>query len=365
MGKKTCEICRAKPSEQECVTVCKGCVKKDNEDNSIVLNEVLAYIGTYHKRATSLQLKLAMCTHFHEDQLENAKKILIQCLEEVDIDIGEYTKSRQDSARRSMKEAIMEDIIQIFKAMDLSMDANAIPTFAAADVSKLPPVGPEEAGNLMSFYEVLNRQQDIILRLERNLNELRDDVTGLQANQLRPTYATRTAHGLQNTWPSPQQSVQQPVRKANEPPQRDNTTAIGSSSQPHGQRPVSNQLAADDGFQTVMPKRPPRPPGEKSKSGSATGSNMLKSGPVQFHVQLTNVNPTLVTDDIKNFIISQDDTIVPEEIKDTSSEGYHTKRFLVTFKMTDYDKIMSEEFWPDKIYFKRWFPPRRPQQLRT
>ena len=77
-------------------------------------------------------------------------------------------------------------------------------------------------------------------------------------------------------------------------------------------------------------------------------------------IQLTNVNPEMSEDDIKRYIEStgKDDRVQPEEVKDTSSPDYYTKRFLITFKTKDFDTVLSDSFWPDRIYYKQWYPAR-------
>ena len=49
------------------------------------------------------------------------------------------------------------------------------------------------------------------------------------------------------------------------------------------------------------------------------------------------------------------------DIKDTSTDGWDTKRFILTFDTEYFEKVMQTEFWPDRIYFKQWFKPRNPR----
>ena len=95
---------------------------------------------------------------------------------------------------------------------------------------------------------------------------------------------------------------------------------------------------------------------ERGVGGTAGVSNRLTAGPETCQVQITNVNPRLGVDDIKDYIRDQDNGVDPHEIKDTSTEGRGTKRFLITLKFADMDKVMTTAFWPNKIYFKKWFP---------
>ena len=44
-----------------------------------------------------------------------------------------------------------------------------------------------------------------------------------------------------------------------------------------------------------------------------------------------------------------------ENIQDASTEGWETKRFILTFKAEDKEKVFKGDFWPQRIYFKQWF----------
>ena len=167
MGKKSCESCKASGlKDNEIVTVCHTCADKCQK--TIVNNEVLAYINTYYNRSPSLQLKIAVSCHFSDADVDTAKREILKAVEEK-IDIAELSKDRVNSQRRSAKEACIEDIIQIFKIMDLHLPADQCPTICAEDVSKLPPVGPEQAGNMLSVFDMLSRQQTHIQRLEESI----------------------------------------------------------------------------------------------------------------------------------------------------------------------------------------------------
>jgi phage anti-repressor protein len=91
------------------------------------------------------------------------------------------------------------------------------------------------------------------------------------------------------------------------------------------------------------------------KSGAAEKTDALCSGPEKFHVQLTNVSPKITEDRIKDYILEQNAEVEPVEIKETTTEGWETKRFLITFDMASFDTIMDDKFWPKGIYYKQWF----------
>ncbi len=93
--------------------------------------------------------------------------------------------------------------------------------------------------------------------------------------------------------------------------------------------------------------------------GTAEDNGTLKADPETFQVQITNVSPSLGHDDIVNYVESKGD-LKPSNIEDIKSDGWNIKRFLLTFEYKHHDVIMAQDFWPRRIYFKRWFRHKQP-----
>ena len=102
---------------------------------------------------------------------------------------------------------------------------------------------------------------------------------------------------------------------------------------------------------------------KKPRIGGTGESNVLKSGPETFQVSINNVNAALDESKIKDYVSGKG--LTAQNIEDTSSAEWNTKRFLLTFGYDDYEAVMCPEFWPKKIYFRRWFPARAKRQQTT
>ena len=96
------------------------------------------------------------------------------------------------------------------------------------------------------------------------------------------------------------------------------------------------------------------------KTGAAEKTGSSFSGPEKIHVQLTNVSPQITEDRIRTYIQDKDTDVQLTAIKDTTTEGWETKRFLLTFGIDCKEKVLDDTFWPQGIYFKQWFV-RNPQ----
>lgn len=94
------------------------------------------------------------------------------------------------------------------------------------------------------------------------------------------------------------------------------------------------------------------------RQGTASASTDLDSGPVRFRMQITNVKPHITAEKIQEYIKSKDASLSDVVVEDRSSEGWDTKRFVLTFDKEAQETVMNPEFWPNGIYFNRWFNPR-------
>ena len=73
-------------------------------------------------------------------------------------------------------------------------------------------------------------------------------------------------------------------------------------------------------------------------------------------MQLTNVHPDMDAESVTEYIKERDPSVTLTNIEDKSSEGWETKRYILTFDAQVFDKVMCPDFWPNKIYYKQWYP---------
>ena len=170
-------------------------------------------------------------------------------------------------------------------------------------------------------------------------------------------------------------TVRSPVMQAsNGPAVRTNQPAGGTSqngpaaSTSHEPTQNAENSRSDNSseFQTVGRnggKRPNKATGSgkpRPKQGKADTHNTLQAGPTKIFVQITNVRQHVTENDLSAYISEKTDGNYSEiSIKDTSSEGWSTKRFVIEFDAEHMNEVLGEDFWPGKIYFKRWFPERK------
>lgn len=308
-----------------------------------VVDHVLVFINTYRHRSSLVQLKLTSLAAFSEDEIVDARNLLVSALKEIGpiADLVNELPKRMNSSTRSAKEATFDDIMNVLSKLD-THDHDIV--FLVEDISKVPPFPPETA-TLMSMAEE-------IANLRREMNEMKHSLTEVRGDVLSQSESIRHQHmeirSIKTAPPSLVAARNDDMQ--HEIPQhahaRNDETELKTTS------PV--QKSPEDGFQTVENKKKLKRRRRNAKAGTSSDSSSdLSSGRETFTVELTNVRPTTTCDSLKKYVMSQNADVDLVNVEDSSSEGFETKRFWLKFNEKDYPVVMKADFWPPRIYFSR------------
>ena len=341
------------------------------------------YVCTYRSKAAQMNIKNVVLDFYDSSDIATARQTLEDSVQHLIPACPVLGIKRTDSVNRTASAIMIDDIFDMLKALD-NVKNKVIPRFMSADATKIPPSGPEAAGSLMAVMETVSSQQRDINQLKESLCALMSDYSkikkDIENNQSTITAVAQSVENLGNT----SVPVASQLKRTSETvtsggcqggPKSIQTEVTPGTS--HDSRvPITSETPAgrsyvravttpdgDDGFQSKV-KRPNKGINKglgkdnmKPKQARVVGtgeSALLRAGPQSFQLQITNVNSDLNEDNIKEYIQSKDVEI--QGIEDKTSEGWQTKRFLITFDYNHYEKVMATEFWPKKIYYKRWFP---------
>ena len=387
--------------------VCIECYTNVN----IVVNRMLTYVNSHRSSSSTMQIKTAILNFFSQDDIAEARQMMIDNIREVIPDFPHLNKKRTDSVNRQASDIMVDDIQDMFKALDNVDDQWLVPRFMCDDVSKLPG-SPEAAGNMMSMYEDISCHERKLLQLQEAMTKVIQDVSRNHADitQLK-TKVPPSVNGnfVQTNGSKGPNTKQNQVRDK----QRLRSVIDDSDNGNQAQNAGVTAEPSDDGDRDADPggsgeqkrtgyanavlsdstsnndvesenrdfhkvgrnnvRRPnkgagnvllgERPAVMKKKDtrtgGTAEDHGVLIAGPDTFQVQITNVSPSLAQEDIVNYVESKGD-LKPSNIEDITSDGWNTKRFLLTFEYKHHDVIMAQDFWPRRIYFKRWFTHKQP-----
>ena len=223
----------------------------------------------------------------------------------------------------------------------------------------------------MAVLEAVAAQQRQMKQMQESMNEMRIDLMRLQSKETATNDDTASIVIVEppaGDKESADAKKVSPLAPKNQHAKKEAAPAPStSSSQSGGNRLYSGAVQREpqaktgsEGFQQQV-KRPNKGTNSangKSKKhasmGGTSDSGTLRAGPNTFQIQVTNVNSDLSDDDIKAYLSSK--SVEPVKIEDKTSPGWETKRFLLTLPFDNFENVMSPEFWPKKIYFKRWFP---------
>ena len=371
---------------------------------TVVDNALLMYVSSYRSGSAHLNLKNAVMNHYTAEAIATARQIMEDSVKTAIPDHPLIGKKRTTSVNRSASDANLEDIVEMFKSLD-KCENEEIPQYVCSNARSLPPAAPEAAGNMLAVLESVAAQQRQITQMQETMTNMRLDIesandkaiknedkidkivlaTGISAKsnseaecvprkqaakETRSTPALteqrekKTDKGNRNGLTQAQENNQQVDSNDEEPQagidladQEPSTYAASLKAQPKDME--------DNGFKKGG-KRPNKGGGTRKQEGQGqksiknlskggTGdSDLLKAGPEQFMVQITNVNSSLDGEKIKEYLTSKGVEVIT--VEDTSSENWSTRRFVITLHYKDFSTVMATEFWPRRIFFKRWFP---------
>lgn len=339
-----------------------------------------------------MQLKIAIINFFSQDDIAEARQVMIDNVRDVIPEYPHLNKKRTDSVNRAAVDIMVDDMLEMFKLLDTADQQWLVPTFVCDNVCKLPS-SPEAAGNVMSLYEEIAAHEGRLIKLQETMTQVLKDISsnkteiaslkqrsppGGKGNHTnRPNGDSReTPRRMPRLERQPILEQQAPASAAatadsevlsdNENTASTSDTQVGESNTNHYRDAVLNDKSSpteNDTFKTVGPnsgKRPNKGANPKTKRPQRTGGTCeelgcLLAGPETFQLQLTNLSPTLGTDDISNYVENKGDDINVLKVEDITSECWNTKRFLVTLEYKYLNTVLSGEFWPKNVYFKRWF----------
>ena len=363
MAKQKCTKCK----KLEYLS-CSCCQLKMYVDNSLLM-----FVSTYRSRVAQLNMKNAVLNHYNDDDITEARQVMEDSVKMVIPEHILFGKKRTGSVNRSACDAMITDILDLFK--DLEKLDEDIPKFVCSNAALLPPAAPEAAGSLMTALETIAIQQRQIKQIQESMSSMLIDFESVK---------TRVDKNEKMLTSKPKGQVMNVASTANDAPPRDDGRVKASESRDISSSSTDNTVATEQGAnsshatssyaevtrateETGFEKAGKRPNKGVNKSqhsktvkqksqGGSDDSNILKSGPDTFQVTITNVNNSLDETKIKDYVSSKG--IEAKNIEDTSSTDWSTKRFLLTFSFEHYEQVMAKEFWPKRIYYRRWFPAR-------
>ena len=92
--------------------------------------------------------------------------------------------------------------------------------------------------------------------------------------------------------------------------------------------------------------------------GTAAPSDTFVGGSDTFSVQITNVNSAVTEATVRDHLTMELNNDKAISIKDTTTEGWPTKRFLITLPKEVKEKVLNSDFWPPQVYFRQYFVSR-------
>ena len=142
--------------------------KSPNSD--IIVDELLAYVCFYRDRCTTTYLHKVLVSFFHQAEIGEAKRKLIETFS-ARLNDCNLTVTRRQSTSRTVHDAEAEDILGIFDVLDNS-DALGSVQFVAAALDRIPRFSPED----LNDYSIVEKQSQLEARVTDLAGTVSDSV---------------------------------------------------------------------------------------------------------------------------------------------------------------------------------------------
>jgi hypothetical protein len=115
--------------------------RRVTDAKKMVLNELLAFVNCYRHNSTDDAVRQVVITHFSQDDIDAAKRLLVQEFQWLN-GMAQFTTERRNSSARPAHEAEIDDIIGIIDVVN-TRNALAGYMFVASNLQAMPKYGPE------------------------------------------------------------------------------------------------------------------------------------------------------------------------------------------------------------------------------
>lgn len=346
-GKKNkCNSCASSPVKSPTKS------KKDKED--IIVNELLAYCAHHYGNCARENLQRVLLQMFTCDDVIEAKQVLHTC----GIDNPGPQNGHRDSTNRSALDAEVDDLLVMLGRLD--EDGSVNPTFAAVDLSKIPSVSPEEAGNAASQAVQIRKLQDQMAGVIKALGqheESLDSLMQVQSNTAAASYAKIVSSG--GTDDAESGSSGNGSGEAKRKQQKFPTPRIQMSDA------VKSKYTDSEGFVVQRDSYRKQEKDEKRQQrrvlGKSNGPNKLKGEPRKKDMVVKYVQKDYTEDDMLEHLVDNDISVWTNDIEIISHPDHPTHTFKIKVLMSEVDKMLDEDVWSEGIECSEWVYKKRDQ----
>ena len=331
-----CNKCKQRRHDASDRTECKTIMNVEDAwiNEFVVVNEVLWYADQHRHTATKDGIVRVLSCSFEVQELEEAKGLLVAKHGEF-ID-NELKKSRKDSANRSEKMKICEDILDMLHQLDMKIDLICL----ARNWKKVIKTHPEEMMEA-SVVEKVDEHSKQISKSDNVMSQIKADMAMLKEKLDAVLDLNRTG-GQESQVSAVQNTNKQGAPYANALKKDVRPTTASNVPQESNRRQTSGQQ--------MMPSRDR---GRRPVVGRSGGDGLRVTPIPTWHYFVYKVHKEDEEDELREYITKHNVTV--RNLQKCSHNDAAFNSFKLSVSRNDADIILNEDFWPEGIRIRRWF----------
>jgi hypothetical protein len=307
----------------------------------------LCFIQNKFSKVNKMDLTTTLVEFYNIDELVNAKKMLYEFAETLDMEnLPTFTERKGNNKLRTN----VDDILTLYTLLDVNKVK--LPQYAALNLQRLPSTGVPSA-DFAALATVVSELRDQVVTLTKRMDDDRNDKdrTAINSSPVKPrTNFVPLSSLVDDDDPQPS-TILRPV-------------SVSSSNGPRAaveQHPVNqgswaaraaSLVSAPGSLGAPQHVSPPRPVARRGKRQS---DGAVKAVPRTLTCFVGRLDPVTTESDLKNYLL---DVGIKDAIckKMESKDGrvFKTAAFRVSCKEQFRDLFYDESSWPDGALLRDW-----------
>jgi len=359
---------------------------------SFVLNNVLCFIVAKYGNTVAKYLKSAVLDFYDTDELNAAKRLLLQDVNDIKQDINlPHIPERREGENRAAR--IVDDIFTILTHLDENLKLKSIPKYVSDGPDKMPSTRLYD-GDLCAIMKRLDKVESCVAEFSAKIAAVLTSIQGSHAPTVKPVAAVSAPVGHDVTAGNSksvsvdmgnQSSATDWATIASTPHSRGNRFAAlaiddtdGDSADTEPFTVVQGRRSAKRARQRSSPSMVPRPPPQQQQQqraprraptliGKATnirGSNLTAAMKIRQKAVfcLDNINANCSVNDIQSYVSNLSITVIScfevhtrRRRDDTIASVSERKAFRLCIYDDDRDKLLNVNAWPESVTVSQWY----------
>ena len=339
------------------------------ENRIVLVNEALCFLYNKYDNIQHNDLKTVLASFYRDEELVAAKEVLVkavqQCFRDIGADEADVPRLPRRHGENKIKQTV-EDILKLFTLMDERKLRDALPTFVAGDLTRIPFVSNDGFSMVTMARRLEAMEQRLVLMEERSAVSPslgKRDVAATEAVDQREPPRRQAAQLPTGGPPSTADSDVRDLQCGNADDNDAEWSTVVKNRRHRSPRPPAQVTRQQNNVTNQNSQlRQPREQVKKTKVFGTCKSNdiSLKSGVDIIQkavVHIDNLSPDCTEALLNDYLLSNEVQVLTcYKAKSwlRKEEQDQVTAFRVCVPLSEREKIFDPQMWSKGVIIRKW-----------